>query len=195
MIYIVEINKYSIAAINYVFNTFIHRWFFCKISHFLYQHFVPANVKHLYNEARRICKLWRDVNILSEGIKREMYRSKRKEERKESDAHKERKKEMDCDWTIAGCRCRAQKQAGGRRRCARLYTASTATTALTCHHIDIVTICKCARTYSWRWGLLESNVLFWVMEALEKEIIMIHCHEWRSIEPFSFLYWERRMPF
>jgi len=49
---------------------------------------------------------------------------------------------------------------------ARLYTASTATTALTCHHIDIVIICKCACTYSRRWGL-ESNVV--LDHGIEKE--------------------------
>lgn len=98
-------------------------------------------------------------------------------------------KERDSDWTIAGCRCRAQKQAAGRRRCARLYTASTATTALTCHHIDIVIICKCARTYSRRWGL-ESNVLFWVMEALGKEIIVIHYR--KDLPGSRFLFYTER---
>lgn len=127
----------------------------------------------------------RDVSILSEGIKREKrYKAEeRKRERRLTYTRSER--ERDGDWTIAGCRCRAQKQAGGRRRCARLYTASTATTALTCYHIDIVIICKCARTYPQRWGL-ESNVLFWVMEALGKEIIVIHCRG--KDLPFSFLY-------
>lgn len=96
----------------------------------------------------------------------EKEEKKKGAERKEGRKEPERRRERDDDWTIAGCRSRAQRQTGGRRRCARLYTASTGDTAvLTCHHIDIVIICKCARARIRTSGILMGYVLFWVMEV------------------------------
>lgn len=68
---------------------------------------------------------------------------------------------------------RARRQANDRRRCTRLYMASTATTALTCHYIDIVIICKCtSRTFN-APGTRQRRALFRLVEVFGKGIIVI----------------------